>query len=540
MQYSGRYKGSDSVLDYCCSPCEEIDENTLHEADVYCKNCVKFFCGDCSKPHAQLYKSHDTYGQENLSNWPVPKAKADLLQKCQVHRNKKLKHFCSGHNELCCSACVLQNHRLCMDVALISTLAKKTKEGDIQQLLLNLTTTQKHLNDLQNAGESNIKFVDILYEISLQEIHDCRQKIDAILDKLEETAKKELKDMRNKITASVTANVETFIGLQEDLQTFCEAVKDTAKKGKEELRFIAGKKCLEMLQQYDAHLKKYSVTFESTITFHPFTGIEQWLSKLPGLGKIEHSSMEKQTILRQQDQVISVKGKHEYNVRLGSDSHERSSIMSLCCLPDGHVLLSDRDSQRLKLLDKSFKIVAHCDVSVAPGDICLVTPEQLVKGTKIPLQQRCTGMAHHQGDMYITAETGLYHYTLNGKLVKKLYEDILVWKCAVSPNGDRIYITKKGQGKILTLAKNGTVLSTISGPELQEPCIYVTNAGQVLVCEFSTHIIMQLDRDGTRKLATLATQTDGLKHPVSLCFNRNTDSVIVGQYRNTIVVFKVK
>ncbi|KAH3777641.1 hypothetical protein DPMN_179089 [Dreissena polymorpha] len=559
---SGRYKGSDSVLDYCCSPCEEIDKNSLHEADVYCKNCVKFFCGDCSKPHAQLYKSHNTFEREDISNWPVPKAKADLLQKCHVHKNKKLKHFCSGHNELCCSACVLQNHRQCKDVALISTLAKENKDGDIQPLLLNLTATLKHLNNLQNAGESNIKFIDILYEISLQEICNLRQIINAVLDKLEQNSKRELEEMRKKITANLTDDVETFTRLQDDLQRFCEAVQDTAKKGKEELRFIAGKKCLEKLQQYDAYLMQHSVTFESTITFHRFIEIEKYLSTLPGLGTIVQGSTEKPTMLIQQDQVISVKGKHEYNARLETDSHERSSITAVCCLPSGQVLLSDRDSQRLKLLDKSYNIVGHFDLSVSPGDICLVTPEQvvvtvhdghtqmiqfisvtnrqMVKGTKIPLQQRCTGIAHHQGDLYVAAETALYQYTLTGKLVKKIYEDISVWKCAVSPNGDRIYVTKKGQGKILTLAKDGTVLSTFSSPELQEPCVYVANAGQVLLCDFYTHFIIQVDREGTRKLATHASQADGMKHPVSVCFNRNTDSVIVGQYKNTIVVFKVK
>ncbi|KAH3846385.1 hypothetical protein DPMN_088686 [Dreissena polymorpha] len=78
----------------------------------------------------------------------------------------------------------------------------------------------------------------------------------------------------------------------------------------------------------------------------------------------------------------------------------------------------------------------------SPVDICQITPSemavtldgsgvqfmsvsngQLVNGRKLQLPYSAFGIVHHQGALYITSNTALYHYTLNGTLVQKLYEE---------------------------------------------------------------------------------------------------------------------
>ncbi|KAH3894448.1 hypothetical protein DPMN_018605 [Dreissena polymorpha] len=39
-----------------------------------------------------------------------------------------------------------------------------------------------------------------------------------------------------------------------------------------------------------------------------------------------------------------------------------------------------------------------------------------------------------------------------------------VWKCAVSPTGDRLYIISWDQNTLLTLARDGTLLATYTDP----------------------------------------------------------------------------
>ena len=54
-----------------------------------------------------------------------------------------------------------------------------------------------------------------------------------------------------------------------------------------------------------------------------------------------------------------------------------------------------------------------------------VTNGQLVNGRKLQLPHAVAGIAYHRGALYLTSGTALYHYTLTGTLVRKLYEDTI-------------------------------------------------------------------------------------------------------------------
>ncbi|KAH3748364.1 hypothetical protein DPMN_182808 [Dreissena polymorpha] len=69
----------------------------------------------------------------------------DLLLKCSVHKDETLKMFCQDHIQLCCSDCVLLNHRQCTNVSLISESVKKLSL-DMKQLSINLQTIIHQLN----------------------------------------------------------------------------------------------------------------------------------------------------------------------------------------------------------------------------------------------------------------------------------------------------------------------------------------------------------------------------------------------------------
>ena len=116
-----------------------------------------------------------------------------------------------------------------------------------------------------------------------------------------------------------------------------------------------------------------------------------------------------------------------------------------------------------------------------------------------------------------------------------------VVKCAVSPTGDRLYITSYWNNKLLTLARDGTLLATYTDPALSGPYdLHVTPAGQVLVCGYLPYTVLQVGWEGQSKLATLATKEDGVLRPWSVCYSSTTSSIIVGQTRDNILVFRVE
>ncbi|KAH3818855.1 hypothetical protein DPMN_120582 [Dreissena polymorpha] len=114
-------------------------------------------------------------------------------------------------------------------------------------------------------------------------------------------------------------------------------------------------------------------------------------------------------------------------------------------------------------------------------------------------------------------------------------------RCAVSPTGDRLYITiiSCNPAKLLTLARDGTLLATYTDPALERPRgLHVTPAGQVLVCGWLSDTVLQVGWEGESKLATLATREDGVFGPQSVCYSSTTSSIIVGLYN--ILVFRVE
>ncbi|KAH3879171.1 hypothetical protein DPMN_003073 [Dreissena polymorpha] len=114
-------------------------------------------------------------------------------------------------------------------------------------------------------------------------------------------------------------------------------------------------------------------------------------------------------------------------------------------------------------------------------------------------------------------------------------------KCAVSPTGDRLYITSFWYNNLLTLARDGTLLATYTDPALRGPLgLHVTPAGQVLVCGRRSDTVLQVGSEGESKLANLATVKDGVWGPLSVCYSSTTSSIIVGQWDDTILVFRVE
>ncbi|KAH3815353.1 hypothetical protein DPMN_143875 [Dreissena polymorpha] len=109
--------------------------------------------------------------------------------------------------------------------------------------------------------------------------------------------------------------------------------------------------------------------------------------------------------------------------------------------------MADYKNHKVKKLNQQYQVVSHWEVTANIYDMCLITPSevavvvnenannthevqfikvtksQLTPGRKLKLQHECSGIAHHQGELFITSGTAVFKYTLTGKLVCRLYED---------------------------------------------------------------------------------------------------------------------
>ncbi|KAH3896583.1 hypothetical protein DPMN_020761 [Dreissena polymorpha] len=309
----------------------------------------------------------------------------------------------------------------------------------------------------------------------------CRSVL-SIVNEFDNITAKELNEMKDEVISikgSVTSSIHKCTSVHNDLSQFHEIVQKIGDH--KQLCLIASIKCKHIIQQA-------------------------------------------LTLLGKSGKAFDVQSNTKHNVRIPSDSGE-CFITGICVLPDGQVLIVDSKNQKVKLLNQQYQVVSHWDVNARPVDICLITPSEvavavndhdskihevqfitvnqgkLVPGRKFQLQHECTGIAHHYEDLFVTSGKELYKYTLNGKLICRLYQNRssvnTVRKCAVSPTGDRLYITSYYKNKLLTLARDGTLLATYSDTSRGWPRgLHVTPAGQVLVCGYWSQTVLQVGWEG--------------------------------------------
>ncbi|KAH3748647.1 hypothetical protein DPMN_183094 [Dreissena polymorpha] len=391
-----------------------------------------------------------------------------FLVACDIHPNATLTMFCDDHSQLFCSNCFDLSHRQCIKVKPIQQAALK-KLPDLKKLSIKIQNIHPQIDRFLTHLKDRKHALLLSYnELELNMIEDIRQSIlgDFQESSVNETNANEIEKLRLKITNTLV-NFEkndvkdlqsTLLSLRDSDTHYignCSMLHDDLKKCNDimqkiginkELRFIAGTKCVFKIQQ-----------------------------TLVLLGKV--------------DKVLTLKEKFEHNVRIQSDTNV-CSIPAICVFPDNQVLVADHTNKKLKLLDQQYKVVFARVVSAKPWAMCQITLleaavtvtdenthevqfvtvayRRLKKGRRLKLSHDCIGIAHHQGILFVTSNTVLYKYKLNGELISKLYEDAsdccTVYKCDVSPTGDKLYISNPDHHKLLTMDMDGRVLATFNDP----------------------------------------------------------------------------
>ena len=114
--YRGSYViGSDEVFDFSCNPCANRNDTTV-QAAFYCSVCDDFCCEPCLQVHNSFKanRSHLVHGRDKMENWgqQAQTFTSQLpTEECSDHPGEWLKMICLNHTTLCCSACVVLNHR---------------------------------------------------------------------------------------------------------------------------------------------------------------------------------------------------------------------------------------------------------------------------------------------------------------------------------------------------------------------------------------------------------------------------------------------
>ncbi|XP_052781505.1 uncharacterized protein LOC128218033 [Mya arenaria] len=545
---SSIYKGSDLIHEYSCSKCEENDLNT--EAQHFCPECEHYLCDKCVGIHGDYFKKHVVYGRDDIQKW------AEFsMDRCAQH-GKELEVHCDDHQELCCCVCVALNHRLCSSISHLPDLARGFHcTSEFKQLPAAVEKMRIRLDELKNDRLKEQASLNDSYKNSIAEIKALRKEINQILDKLEKRTVENLESIMEDLEKSIKDDLATFTRMHDQLGAMIEQFKQFTDKNKESSSYIGFTKCQSKLSEANSLVRE--IRGKKGMKFKCDESGLLFLRNLNSFGNVES--------VRKTDSyhVFKAQSSSLYKVKKKKDK-QNCSIEGIFELPSGKVVIADYNNDKVKLLNKQFEVIGYCHLP-APQHLCHITDNDIAvavsefntnevhlltvtKGKikamrKFTTDHLCCTIAHHQGQLYVGSNNALYLYTMDGSLIKTIYEDNTsmhtVYKCVVSPDGERIFVTHFTASRLLTLDTSGQVLSTVEDPDLQSPSgLCVSPSGHVFVCGFESNALVQVDQEG-RKVSTVARLADGVLYPRSVWFKEQNSTLIVGNLGDNIHVVKL-
>ncbi|XP_052774587.1 uncharacterized protein LOC128213105 [Mya arenaria] len=559
MAYGGSsmYKGSDLIHDYSCSKCEEDDLNT--EAQHFCPQCENYLCDKCVTRHGSYYKKHTVFGRGDIQKWA-----GFFIDRCDKHRDKLNVH-CDDHQELCCSVCVTLDHRLCSKFSHLDDLARGfLNTADFKLLPAAVDNIRSKLDQLMNAGKKDQISLKDSYEKIIAEIKAHRKEINMILDQIEKKTVQQLDSLMKDLEQCAKDDLETCAKMNDQLKDMVDKLNQITCNQKKTNSYIGFRKCQTMLKEVTTVMQEIQGRPKEGLRFKSDESVLPFLRN--SLGNVEQSIFKTKDAIH----VHKAKWQSNYSVKIKKDANN-CYILGMCALPSGEVIIADFNN-RVILLNQQYNVIDHLDMSSLPYDLCYIYGNevavaaydavagnadvlngvQFLTVTKGQLQavrnfntgHRCRSIIYHQGHLYVGSNDALYLYTMDGHMINKIYEDKAggrtVYKCAISPDGERIYVTNNRAHNLVTLDKFGKVLSTLKDPELRQPAgLCVSPSGHVFVCGCDSNTVLQVDREGQKKLATLVREVDGLCKPVSVWFNHTSSLVVGNSGSDIILVFKL-
>lgn len=198
-----------------CAACQR--ENEEEEATDICITCEEAICANCAKYHRRnlITSTHVVVPLKEPSLVLQSVISSIKNGSCPEHPDKEVELHCGEHRRAMCTLCATTEHRKCLDVQTVQSIAEKTKKGgSLQKLLRKVNNYEQELLMVKKKQENNLSEIDSTSDSILEETKKLRMEVNAHLDKLEnehlnELSKvtKESKDMLNKNIDSVSDRI---------------------------------------------------------------------------------------------------------------------------------------------------------------------------------------------------------------------------------------------------------------------------------------------------------------------------------------------
>ena len=566
------YSSISNKADHPCSPC--VREKKIVESTSFCKDCNEKLCQQCVQFHKkfQVLRTHTIVNiVDHLAVKKAEKQEKKQVHKvdvrCKHHRGKLIEMFCPEHDEVGCKVCMAINHKGCPKPEYVVDKCEGVAHGnELMGIKKDLHSMKIQVADLKLQRKGDLKRLTQEKDKILNTLSEFRKTVNDILDKLEREIKGKL---HTKFDEDSTA-IKNDINKCEEMVAKTEGLLEKIRLGPESHTFVymkadarsnlrAGEKVATSVMGHLGHEAVYFTIDEE---------VRSWFRELTSLGRFDHELGSYNGVLV-----------GEFELSLETDVVKTDCIYNgSAAVPDnrsyrGRMVVTDWKNKRLKLLDKSYRVVAHCDVTSVPYGVCSVDSGQIIVslrddkliqfvsvdyrlklGRKFKIDEFCRGIAYHDEEIYVACGGGvgedkgqLRIYNMTGEFVRVIDEDIhgkpifsSPKDIAINSEGTRIFVSDRDRG-VIALSKSGKVKYVFKDPALKTAFGICTNEkDELFVTGYDSNNVIHVGPNG-KILGEVLTAEDGIEKPISMCSHENPTSrlLITTELNNVLRVYEL-
>ena len=282
-----------------------------------------------------------------------------------------------------------------------------------------------------------------------------------------------------------------------------------------------------------------------------------------GLAAMKKQS--KETVLK----CLKVQSRSEVNVKAGDD-RETPFITGCTVMANGDAVLCDGYNSKIKLLNSSGVLTGNLKLSFKPWDVSaidstsvivtiptskqlqvvLVSPK-LKPGRVVKLDKKCWGVEVVKDDIYVTChnypgEGEIRVLGLDGKVKRRLginqdgsFMFTSPGYITVNQSCEKIFLSDLHTDTVTCISVDGHVIYTYENVMMIEPeGLLCDSDDNILVCGGNSENVQVVTADGEWHSNLLA-DSDRLKEPHSIAYRDNDNTLLVGCYKNSLLIFKL-
>ena len=571
---SDRSSQSNSSIkaDYPCAPC--LREKKIMESTNFCKECNEKLCQQCVQFHKkfQVLRSHAIINiAELLAVKQAKKAEKKQVPKidvrCKDHHGKLIEMYCPEHDDVGCKACMAINHKGCNKSEFVIDKCEGVAHGnEIMEVKRNLHSAKIQVADLKLQRKGDLNRLTQEKVTILNKLSEFRKTINEILDKLET----EIKDKLHIKFTEDSRVIKSDIHMCEGMVAKIEDILEKLRIGPEPQMFVYMK--ADARNNLRASEKVATSVMgrlgNESVHFTIDEEVRNWFKELTSIGRFDHELGSYTGAL-----VGEFKLLEETDVVKTECVYNGSAVLPDTRTYRGRTVVTDWKNKRLKLLDKSYKVVAHCDLTSVPYSVCSVDSGQIIVSLrdekllqfvavdyKMRLARRfkidefCRGIAYHNEEIYVACGGGagevkgqLRVYNMTGEIVHVIDEDIhgkpifsSPKDIAINSDGSRIYVSDRYKG-VIALSKSGKVKFVFKDHSLKTAFGICTNQkDELFVTGYDSNNVVHIGPNG-KILGEVLSCSDGIDKPISMCCHENPTSrlLITTELNNVLRVYEL-